>query len=698
MATLEELVVQLVAETQGLRSEMNAATKITQDSSKKMDKALAEFSKNSSKNMNFFQTALATATGFLGSQAVLGAFEKLKDAAGWAFRQLQEGMESAVKEQEALTSLANSMALAGTWTRQAGDDLAKFAGEMESLTGVGDDVIASNLAVLSSMTRLNSDGLMQLQRGALDLSAAMGIDLDTATKLVAKAADGNAAALKRYGIEIKTTGDKTKDLELVTTALQERFGGSAAGKMQTFSGAVLGIKNAWGNLVEEFGKAVITNEAIVFAFQEVKNILNELTESAADTGGTLRKGIAEGFIVVLEAMMSALHGINEFYKNTKFILFTLDAGVQTLYRSFMALGDVLDGNMESASYHMDKLTESTNRANQAANDLAKENALDEGLKKMSQVIDSARAGYAAMGDTVSEISPTIQGTASAVRELTAAEQEHQDMIKSFAEGLAQQTAALGAEIEFRRQIMENDRAAGNLSDVEAGAQRIALMQEQFALENQALIDAKNQGLITEQQFAAAKTALERQQTLISQKNRNDLVAAEAAANKQRIDDFKSTMGTIAGLSQSGNKELAAIGKAAAITNATIDGYAAVQKALASAPPPFNFGLAALVGAATAANVAKIAGVGLKTGIDSVPGTGSRDNFPAVLAPGERVVPTKTNQDLTEFLANQGGGGNANITINVNVAPGAGITREGAASIVEALNDYLTSGGLKLMGV
>ena len=40
---------------------------------------------------------------------------------------------------------------------------------------------------------------------------------------------------------------------------------------------------------------------------------------------------------------------------------------------------------------------------------------------------------------------------------------------------------------------------------------------------------------------------------------------------------------------------------------TIDGVVAVQKALASAPPPFNFILAGIVGAAAAVNVAKIAG-------------------------------------------------------------------------------------------
>lgn len=72
-------------------------------------------------------------------------------------------------------------------------------------------------------------------------------------------------------------------------------------------------------------------------------------------------------------------------------------------------------------------------------------------------------------------------------------------------------------------------------------------------------------------------------------------------------------GSLASLSESGNSRLAAIGKAAAIAQATIDGYLAIQKALSAFPPPFNFAMAAVVGAATAANIASIAGGGFSDG-------------------------------------------------------------------------------------
>lgn len=78
--------------------------------------------------------------------------------------------------------------------------------------------------------------------------------------------------------------------------------------------------------------------------------------------------------------------------------------------------------------------------------------------------------------------------------------------------------------------------------------------------------------------------------------------------KNRLDTEREMWSGLTALSSSGNKKLAAIGKAAAIAEATIDGIKAVQKAYASLPFPFNIAAAAVMAGLTAVNVAKIAGV------------------------------------------------------------------------------------------
>lgn len=92
---------------------------------------------------------MATMTGFLGSQAVLGAFGLVQGAAGYLADQLQEGAEEAIVEEQALARLSQSLALTGNYSKEAANDLNDFAGEMEGLAGVGQDVILSNLAALS---------------------------------------------------------------------------------------------------------------------------------------------------------------------------------------------------------------------------------------------------------------------------------------------------------------------------------------------------------------------------------------------------------------------------------------------------------------------------------------------------------------------------------------------------------------------
>ncbi|HYC66640.1 hypothetical protein [Brevundimonas sp.] len=93
--------------------------------------------------------------------------------------------------------------------------------------------------------------------------------------------------------------------------------------------------------------------------------------------------------------------------------------------------------------------------------------------------------------------------------------------------------------------------------------------------------------------------------------------------EKRIARERGMLDTLAGLQNSSIKELAAIGKAAALTQATIDGFLAIQKAWASAPFPLNLPAVAVTTAATASNIAAIAG--LKDGGPVVGPGGPRDD-------------------------------------------------------------------------
>lgn len=149
-----------------------------------------------------------------------------------------------------------------------------------------------------------------------------------------------------------------------------------------------------------------------------------------------------------------------------------------------------------------------------------------------------------------------------------------------------------------------------------------------------------QGTILEEEAAAIRAAIWRQHA-------NQMMDID----HNRFDNAKTVLNQLAQLQNSKSREISAIGKAAAVTQATIDAYVAINKALASLPPPFNAVMAAAIGATAFANVSNI--MGLKDGgYVSGPGGPRSDSVPANLSNGEFVVnadATARNRALLEAI-------------------------------------------------
>lgn len=666
MATIEELVVELASETSGLRADLNKAAKITDQATDKMDKSIEEMAKNSAKNMSFFQTSMATAVGFLGSQAILGSINLLKDGVRFLSDQFLAGVESARAEEVAIAKLNNSLALSGNYSKKASDELANFSYSMEALTGINDDVVLSNLAVLSSITKLNSEGLQKAQKAAIDLAVATGQDLNAATQLVAKGITGQTSAFTRYGFTIAQGANKTENLNNILAALSGTVGAAEAA-MRTFDGRIVGINNSYGNFIEAIANAVTKNQAIINVLGVVNQTIQNLTNDVSGNNDAYRKLVAEGLIGFLDGMALAITVVDATTRAIQVLVGVVQAvivPIQALTLPLVALFTGLDEAIKTFNQSVENTGKNLNAFGEEG-----DGALSEIATKIFEMRDAAQEGLGAMNDGLEANTTQLENNKTKVEELSATQVAYQEMLKSFAESLADQGASLSNQYDYQLELLQTSLDNQLLTQEEYFAARNELQLAQNETEILQLEDARARGLITEEKYQNARIALAQKQAIMTQKLAADTLKYEDATNKQREANLKSTLSSISSLSSSSNKELAAVGKAAAIAQATIDGYAAVQKALSAAPPPYNFALAALVGTATAANIAKIAGVGLQSGIDSVPGIGNRDNFPAVLAPGERVTDKNTNQDLKEFLANanaNGGFGGGNITIEISL--------------------------------
>ena len=204
---------------------------------------------------------------------------------------------------------------------------------------------------------------------------------------------------------------------------------------------------------------------------------------------------------------------------------------------------------------------------------------------------------------------------------------------------------------------------------------VAQILEKTNIVKEGVIGARNEIDADELARKKAKEAAQKKQDILDKKRKEQLnkekikqsefeeelfgkqLSWEETGGKERAQNLKSTLNRMASLSQSGNKTLAGIGRASAISTATIDGYVAVQKALAAAPPPFNFALASTVGIATAANVAKIAGVRFEHG-GIVPGSSfAGDSVQARVNSGEMII-NRSQQSMLFQQLNNGGSANS----------------------------------------
>lgn len=246
-----------------------------------------------------------------------------------------------------------------------------------------------------------------------------------------------------------------------------------------------------------------------------------------------------------------------------------------------------------------------------------------------------------------------------------------------------QQAVLNNQLQAYNMLLEQGKTSLSFAQFQQTAYAQGLAATTLALEKQSQVQSSLQAIFNENQdrtywldnealFYAEIKRL-RDADLISHKDAEYAKTQVAiAANEQRLNNYRTVANAFVGLSQSGNKKLAAIGKAAAITQATIDGFLAVQKTLATVPPPFNYVAAAGIAATTAVNVANIkaqnAGNYQHGGQFTVDGKAGIDaNVVGMsLTKGERVTVETAAQARANDRGNMPTGAAPNVTVPVKV--------------------------------
>lgn len=690
MATLEELIVKIEADNKELKAALEESAKVTARSSKQMEDAINKFAESSAKEVSRFDQIMNVFAGTtLANIAVKGA-EMAAEAFGFLKDKFVEGVNESMNYEQQVVRLANSLAANGKFTQQAISDLEKYIGAMEDLSGIDDQVIASNLAVLSSMTKLSSEGLQRAQSAALNLSAALGIDLDTATKMVGKASEGSTDAFKKYGLVIEETADKNLTFSNTLNTIEKRFGQAASGNMQTFKGALTGLENSFGNLFQALGDVIVKNPAIIAGMKELSSIIIGLKGDAEATGPAMAKSIGEAITQIIAVSATIYETFNKIFD---FLINGSALVATTISDTFGALKSAL--SFEGDEAVKNSFRETNQVWDQFKQSLSESSPVTDAMGRIAGAVQQATN---TMGTEFPKTKAAIDNSTESVKQLTWAQKEQLQAAQDFATQMAQQALNVQNSYQLQQDALQTSLDNQLISFQTFKDAKLQSQLEQFATEQQLLVQALEAKKITEEQYGLASLNLQQTQNNARLKMIADLKKQEDAQNAIRLGGYATFFQGLATLTESSNQRLADIGRAAAVSKATIDAYLAIQNALANVPYPANIAAAAGIGIQAFANVAKISGTKLANGIDSVPGVGAKDNFPAMLMPGERVVPTETNKDLTEFLARQGSQPQQQNTFNLIFNGPVWSDKATAGSdIIDAINEAAARGmGLRLL--
>lgn len=229
------------------------------------------------------KTAKSAGSGFdvLGEIAT-GALRRIGEAAinavGSGLSMIGNVIGDSIKEATEFQNVfAQTQAVVESTGMAAGftaEEMAGLASDLSAASGMSlfsDDAILGATNVLATFKEIKGVQFEDATSAILDMSQAMGMDLQSATVQVGKALNdpiGGISALSRVGVqftedqkamieEMVAMGDVAGAQELILGELNSQFGGSAAAAVNTYAGQMKVLEEQFNDVKQGIGEALL---------------------------------------------------------------------------------------------------------------------------------------------------------------------------------------------------------------------------------------------------------------------------------------------------------------------------------------------------------------------------------------------------------------------------------------------------------
>ena len=307
--------------------------------------------------------------GDFGKKAGLAFAAAGAAAVAYAGKLAIDGVKSAIADSAAQEKLALTL------KNVTGATDAQIAATEDYITktslafGVTDDDLRPSLERLSRATGDLSQA-QKLQTVAIDVAAGSGKSLEAVTNAMAKAAEGNTAALGKLGIGLTSAQLKTMSMDEITAKLADTFENQASTKADTFQGKLTRLQIAFDEGKETVGKyildaitpmvEIIVNKVIP-AIQDFTDNLGEKLAPVMKIIKPIIDGLKSAFNSVRDSLADNNDELQPFYGFMKAIFnfvkdYLAPAIGETLGFAFKTLGKIISGIIDTFADFVEKIT------------------------------------------------------------------------------------------------------------------------------------------------------------------------------------------------------------------------------------------------------------------------------------------------------------------------------------------------------
>ena len=271
-----------------------------------------------------------------------------------------KAIDEAIEADAAVQSLSSSLKSAGDFSEQnvsAFEDLAKALSEVSRFS---DEAVLGAFKIGKQFGLTNRE-TAKFGKAAVDLATFLGQDLDTTARQLGQTFDGTAGRLAEQVPALKNVSAAALKAGGALDVVIKAAGGAAQRDLDKFGTQVIKLQQAFGDIFEELGAAVVKNPAVIEGLKIITALFKEIGTAVGENNEifkTFVSGSLSQMVKGLYVVSQVVEAINNaFFKLAKF----LEPAVQALESFDKATEALKKGDIRGFTRSLDIVTATRDR-------------------------------------------------------------------------------------------------------------------------------------------------------------------------------------------------------------------------------------------------------------------------------------------------------------------------------------------------